>query len=71
MLGYILGALCIALGLKAFTPAGLPVTKTKSVSGTSGKVLGAACILLGILFILDAVLATGMIIRLLGGESTD
>jgi hypothetical protein len=34
MIGIILGVLSIGLGAKAFTPKGLPLSKTKDLTGT-------------------------------------
>ena len=67
MLSFILAALCIALGAKAFTPAGLPLTKTKNLTGATAKIIGAACILLGLLLIADGLFASFSLYRLLGG----
>jgi len=65
MLGLILGVVVILLGVKAFTENGIPLTKEKNLTGTTAKVIGVICILLGILFILDGVLATFSIMNLL------
>ncbi len=41
----------IILGVKGFTSDGIPVTKSVTLSGTSGKITGVLCILGGILLI--------------------
>jgi hypothetical protein len=58
MLGIILGVFTILLGLKGFTPSGLPLTKTKSLTGGGAKILGVVCILLGALFLVDGLFGT-------------
>ena len=65
MLGIILGALTIGLGAKAFTPAGLPLSKTKNLTGTTAKVVGVICILLGVLFILDGLFGVVSMVALI------
>lgn len=67
MLGIILGAFTIALGAKAFTPAGLPLSKTKNLTGTTAKVIGVICMLLGVTFILDGAFGAARILALLSG----
>jgi hypothetical protein len=62
MIGIILGVLSIGLGAKAFTPKGLPLSKTKDLTGPWAKVIGVFCILLGVLFILDGAFGTMQII---------
>ncbi len=47
MIGVILGAFTILLGVKAFTPSGLPLTRSKNLTGATAKVVGVVCILLG------------------------
>ena len=51
MVGIFLGVGAIALGVKAFTPPGLPLTTRKNLTGRSAKVIGSVCILLGLLFL--------------------
>ena len=67
MLGLILGVFVIILGAKAFTAAGIPLTKKKNLTGITAKVIGVICILLGIAFLADGLLASFSIIRLLSG----
>ena len=57
MLAIIVGILAILLGAKAFTPTGLPLTRTKNLTGTTAKVIGVVCILVGLAFLADGVLA--------------
>jgi hypothetical protein len=53
MFGIVIGIAAILLGLKGFTPAGLPLTSKKRLTGTTAKVLGAICLLVGLAFIAD------------------
>ena len=69
MLGIILSLFVIGLGAKAFTPAGLPLSKTRNLTGTTAKVIGVICILLGILFIVDGVFSTLRIVSLFSGSN--
>ena len=41
----------IVLGIKGFTASGIPLSKTTTLKGTSGKVVGTICILAGLAFI--------------------
>jgi len=41
----------IVLGIKGFTEAGIPISKTTTLKGKSGKIAGVACILGGLLLI--------------------
>lgn len=68
MLGIILGIFTILLGAKAFTPAGIPWSKTKNLTGTTAKVIGVVCIALGVLFIVDGVFGAAKILALLSGS---
>jgi hypothetical protein len=54
-IGIFVGLAAILLGLKGFTPAGLPLTSKKRLTGTTAKVLGALCLLIGLAFIADGV----------------
>jgi hypothetical protein len=38
----------IVLGIKGFTPSGLAFSRTKTLSGSSAKVVGTLCILAGL-----------------------
>ena len=67
MLGLILGVFVILLGAKAFTPAGIPLTKEKNLTGTTAKIIGVVCILLGVAFLADGLLASFSIFSLLSG----
>jgi hypothetical protein len=67
MIGIILGIFTIGLGAKAFTPAGLPLSKTKNLTGTPAKVIGGICILLGAFFVLDGVFGTMNLIARFSG----
>lgn len=68
MLGLILGVFVILLGAKAFTPAGIPLTKEKNLTGATAKIIGVVCILLGIVFLVDGVFASFSIFNLLSGR---
>ena len=48
----LLGVAIVALGQKAFSKNGLPLTKTKNLTGFWAKVVGSLCILLGAIIIL-------------------
>ena len=68
MLGIVLGILAVVLGAKAFTKTGLPLTREKSLTGVSAKVIGVICIVLGAAFILDGLLASFSIFALFSGN---
>lgn len=53
MISWLLAIAVFVLGAKAFTPAGIPLTREKSLHGTPGIICGVACILLGLLLVLD------------------
>ncbi|EAQ82578.1 hypothetical protein [Blastopirellula marina] len=53
MLGIILGIVSIGLGLKGFTPSGLPLTRKKNITGVTAIVIGVFCCLLGAFLILE------------------
>ena len=67
MLGLILGVVIILLGAKAFSAAGIPLTREKNLTGTTAKVIGVVCILLGLFFIADGILASFRIFSLMSG----
>jgi len=46
--GIVMGLLLIALGVKAFTPGGLPFGRSRALRGGPAMVIGAVCILLGV-----------------------
>lgn len=61
---YVLGGITILLGLKGFTPSGLPLTRGKNVTGFPAMVIGVFCLLVGIGICVfgavgDAVLSAG------------
>ncbi len=68
MIGIVIGVLAILLGLKAFTPAGLPLTKDKNLTGTSAKVIGVICCLIGAAFIADGIFGTAKILSMFSGR---
>ena len=43
----IAGIGAIVLGIKGFTPAGIPLTRTKNITGGTAKGVGVACFILG------------------------
>lgn len=45
----------MALGLKSFTAKGLPVTNSSHITGPRAKVIGIICILIGLAFVLNAI----------------
>jgi len=58
MFGLILGVFTILLGGKAFTPAGIPLTRKRNLRGKTAKLIGAFCILLGLAFMADGLYST-------------
>ncbi len=48
LFGIVLGLLMIALGIKGFTPGGLPFGRSQALRGGPAMVIGAVCILLGV-----------------------
>ena len=69
MLGIILGVFTVLLGLKAFTPKGLPLTKTRNLTGVGAKVIGVVCVLLGAFFLFDGVMAAVNVVNRVGGTA--
>ena len=67
MLGLIVGAPAIGLGVKAFTPGGLPLSRKKNLTGTGAKVTGVICILVGLLFFAEGIRGTLAVAGILGG----
>jgi hypothetical protein len=65
MLSWILAVFVFILGAKAFTKDGIPLTRTKKLQGTGGKVCGVLCILLGLFLVFDGLLGMANIARLL------
>ena len=65
MLSWILAVFVFLLGAKAFTKAGIPLTKTKNLQGVGGKICGVLCILLGLFLVLDGFLGMANIARIL------
>ncbi|SIO35530.1 hypothetical protein SAMN05444166_4043 [Singulisphaera sp. GP187] len=64
MFSFILAAFTIGLGLKAFTPAGLPLNSKKNLTGVPAKVIGIVCVLLGVALIVDGVFGTMRLVSL-------
>ena len=64
MLSWILAVFVFLLGAKAFTKDGIPLTRNKNLHGTGGKICGVLCFLLGIFLVLDGILGTANIVRL-------
>ncbi len=63
MISLILGAFTIGLGLKGFSAAGLPWSKTRNLTGRNARIIGGLCVGLGALFLLDGLL---WVVRFLG-----
>lgn len=53
----IVAAMTIAVGLKGFTPQGLPITQEKKLTGTRAKIVGALCLAVGVGLLLLAPLS--------------
>lgn len=70
MLSFLLAIPTFLLGIKAFTPGGLPITRKKSMKGGWAKVIGGGCILFALLLCADGYLGTARIIKILAGDST-
>lgn len=68
MFSIIIGILAILLGLKGFTPTGLPFTKGKNLTGSTAAIVGVICIVIGAVFILDGVYGTMNILAMLSGS---
>jgi uncharacterized membrane protein YidH (DUF202 family) len=66
MLGIILGVLTIGLGMKAFSADGLPLSRSRNLTGATARVIGVFCVLLGLLMIADGVFGTLRILKLIG-----
>jgi hypothetical protein len=55
MISLILGAFTLGLGIRGFSPGGLPFTKTRNLTGFKAKVIGGGCVALAVVFLLDGV----------------
>ena len=52
VIGIAIGIGAISLGAKAFdSKAGLPLTRSKRLTGVGAKIIGIICILIGLIFI--------------------
>ena len=51
ILGIVLGLAAIGLGLKGFSPGGLPLGRDRAIREGAGKVIGFVFILMGLGFI--------------------
>ncbi len=67
MLGLVLGVFVVVLGAKAFTPAGIPLTREKNLTGVSAKVIGVICLLFGGSLVLSGLFSFLNIVSVLGG----
>ncbi len=54
MLSIVLAIAFISLGVKGFSESGLPLSKSKSLTGVHGKVVGTICFVLGIAYFIAA-----------------
>jgi hypothetical protein len=68
MLGIILGVFTIILGAKGFTSTGIPLSKTKNLTGTSAHVIGIITILLGVMFIIEGTFGAARFLTILSGK---
>ena len=57
MLGLILGVFVVLLGLKAFSPNGIPFTKETSLTGIGAKIIGVVLIIFGVAMFIGGVLS--------------
>ncbi|PQO46211.1 hypothetical protein [Blastopirellula marina] len=53
MISWIFAAMVFALGAKAFTKKGIPLTKKKNLNGVGGMICGILCFLLGVYLVID------------------
>lgn len=57
IIGFVIAIGAVSLGLKGFKPEGLPLSRTKNLTGRPARVVGVACIAFGLLlFLLQAAL---------------
>jgi hypothetical protein len=50
IVSFLIGTCAVILGGKAFSPAGMPLTGKKNITGSSAKIIGNVCIVIGLLF---------------------
>jgi phosphate/sulfate permease len=55
IIGIAIGVGAIILGAKGFSPAGLPLTGSKRITGNAAKIVGGICIFVGLIFIAGSV----------------
>jgi hypothetical protein len=55
IIGIAIGAAAILLGIKGFTPEGLPFTNTKRITGAPAQIIGVICILVGVVFVAGSI----------------
>jgi hypothetical protein len=53
VLSLVIGFIAIGMGVKAMTPAGIPLTRQKQLHGFWAKVAGGFCLLVGLLMLAD------------------
>jgi len=63
LIGIGIGVGSVLLGLKGFSPEGLPFTEEKRIKGNPAKIIGAICFVLGILFIICGIFAVFVSLR--------
>lgn len=51
---FLLGIVLILLGIQGFTGKGVPLTRSKNLTGTAAQVVGGICVALGGLICLGA-----------------
>jgi len=71
MLSLVLAFVVIGMGIKAMTPAGIPLTRQKQLHGTWAKVAGGFCLLLGVLFLADGVWSIARVTKQVAGMATN
>ncbi len=65
MLSFVLAILVFLLGMKGFRKEGIPLTRSRNITGRKGKLIGGACIAFGLALCVDGFLGTaGLISRL-------
>lgn len=65
MLSWLLAIPVFLLGARAFTKEGIPLSRTKNLTGTVGHVCGGFCVLFGVLLVLDGLFGIASLVRVM------
>jgi len=71
MISIVLAVVVCGLGIKAFTPSGIPITRHKKLHGKWAKVLGVGVIVLGLAFLADGAYSIYMLPRIFPRKVTN